>query len=92
MNNAIVKLKVDKVFKTNQIFNRILKMRRKTMTKKLIVVFQVCIDVEYSSKLFRETKKKVVKKIKKRLHFSQSLQINCFIKHNELNVEINNHS
>ena len=33
MNNAIVKLKADKTFKTNEILNRMLKMFRETMTK-----------------------------------------------------------
>ena len=39
INNAIAKLKADKAFETNQIFNRMLKMLRETMTKKLIFVF-----------------------------------------------------
>ena len=56
MNNAIAKLKANKAFKTNQIFNRMLKMLRETMTKKLIFIFQTCIDVEYHSKLFRKAK------------------------------------
>ena len=33
INKAIVTLKADKVFKTNQIFNRMLKRLRKTVTK-----------------------------------------------------------
>ena len=65
MNNAIAKLKADKVFETNQILNRMLKMLRKTMTKKLIFVFQICINVEYHSKSFRETKTIVFKKVEK---------------------------
>ena len=40
-------------------------MLRETTTKRLIFIYQVCIDVEYSSKLFREAKKIVLKKIKK---------------------------
>ena len=65
MNNEIAKLKANKTFETNQIFNRMLKMLRKTMTKKLIFIFQACLDVEYYSKLFREAKTIVLKKIKK---------------------------
>ena len=38
MNNTIAKLKADKAFETNQIFNQMLKMLRETMTKKLIFV------------------------------------------------------
>ena len=61
-----------------------LKMLRKTMTEKLISIYQACIDVEYHSKSFREAKTIMLKKIKKkRLHFFQSLQINCFFKHNK---------
>ena len=41
------------------------KMLRKTMTKRLIFIFQACIDVEYHSKSFREAKTIVLKKIKK---------------------------
>ena len=65
MNNAIAKLKADKTFETNQILNRMLKTFRKTMTKKLIFIFQACINVEYHSKSFREAKTIVLKKIKK---------------------------
>ena len=65
MNNAIAKLKADKTFETSQIFNRMLKTLRKTMTKKLIFIFQACINVEYYSKLFREAKTIMLKKIKK---------------------------
>ena len=65
MNNAIAKLKADKASETNQIFNRMLKMLRETMTKKLIFIFQACIDVEYHSKSFREAKTIMFKKIKK---------------------------
>ena len=84
MNNAIAKLKANKASKTDQIFNRMLKMLRETMTKRLIFIYQACIDVEYHSNLFRETKTIMLKKIKKkRLHFFQSLQINCSIKQNE---------
>ena len=42
-----------------------LKMFRKTMTKKLISIFQVYINVEYHSKLFRKTKIIVFKKVEK---------------------------
>ena len=42
-----------------------LKTLRETMTKRLIFIFQVCIDVEYHSKSFRETKIIVLKKMKK---------------------------
>ena len=62
MNNAIAKLKADKAFETDQILNRMLKMLRETMTKKLIFIFQACIDVEYHSKSFREAKTIVFKK------------------------------
>ena len=62
VNNAIVKLKADKVFEIDQILNRMLKMLRETMTKRLIFVFQSCIDFEYYSKLFREVKTIVLKK------------------------------
>ena len=65
MNNAIAKLKVDKAFKTDQILNRMLKMLRKTMTERLISIYQACIDVEYHSKLFREAKTIVLKKVEK---------------------------
>ena len=57
MNNAIAKLKADKAFETNQILNRMLKIVRKTMTKKLSFIFQACINVKYHSKLFREKKR-----------------------------------
>ena len=61
-----------------------LKMLRKTMTKKLIFIFQACINVEYHSKLFHEVKTIMLKKIKKkRLRLSQNLQIDCFVEHNE---------
>ena len=46
-----------------------LKMLRKTMSKKLISVFQACINVEYHLKLFREAKTIVLKKIKKTITF-----------------------
>ena len=46
-------------------FNRMLKTLRETMTKKLILIFQVCINVEYHSKLFREAKIIMFKKMKK---------------------------
>ena len=46
IKKTIVKLKVNKTFKTNQILNRTLKILRKTLTKKLIFIFQICIDVE----------------------------------------------
>ena len=65
INKAIAKLKTDKAFKTNQILNRMLKTLRETMTKKLILIFQICINVEYHSKSFREAKTIVLKKIKK---------------------------
>ena len=39
MNNAIAKLKADKAFETDQIFNRMLKMLRETMTKRLIFIY-----------------------------------------------------
>ena len=65
INKAIIKLKADKTSKTNQIFNRMLKMLRKTMTKKLTFIFQACIDVEYYSKSFRKTKITVIKKVEK---------------------------
>ena len=39
INTAIAKLKADKASKTNQIFNRMLKMLRETMTKKLIFIY-----------------------------------------------------
>ena len=42
-----------------------LKSLRKTMTKKLTLIFLVCIDVEYYSISFRETKIKLLQKIKK---------------------------
>ena len=42
-----------------------LKILRETMTKIMISVFQACIDVEYYSKLFREAKTIVLKKLKK---------------------------
>ena len=42
-----------------------LKTLRETMTKKLTFKFQVCINVEYHSKLFRKTKIIMLKKIKK---------------------------
>ena len=84
MNNAIAKLKADKTLETDQIFNRMLKIFRETMTKRLISIFQACINVENHSKSFREAKTIVLKKInKRRLHFFQSLQISCSIKHNE---------
>ena len=66
INKAIIRLKVDKTFETNQILNKRLKMLRKTMTKKLIFTFQAFIDVEYHSKLFREVKIIVFKKINKK--------------------------
>ena len=47
INKAIAKLKANKAFETNQIFNRMLKLLRKTMTKKLVLIFQACINVEY---------------------------------------------
>ena len=65
INNAIAKLKADKAFETDQILNQMLKMLRKTMTKKLIFIFQACIDVEYHSKIFRKSITIVFKKIKK---------------------------
>ena len=84
VNKAIAKLKTDKTSETNQILNRMLKMLRETITKRLTSIFQVCINVEYHSKSFREAKIIVFKKMKKkRLHFFESLQINCSIKHNE---------
>ena len=43
-----------------------LKTLRKTMTKKLIFIFRICINVEYHSKSFRETKIIVLKKMKKK--------------------------
>ena len=42
-----------------------LKMFRETITKKLTFIFQVCINVEYYSKLFREAKIIMLKKMKK---------------------------
>ena len=42
-----------------------LKTFRETMTKKLTSIFQICINVEYHSKLFREAKIIVLKKMKK---------------------------
>ena len=65
VNKAIAKLKTDKASETNQILNRMLKMLRETMTKRLTLIFQVCIDVEYHSKSFREAKTIVLKKMKK---------------------------
>ena len=53
MNKTIIKLKANKAFETNQIFNRMFKVLRKTMMKRLISIFQFCIDVEYHSKAFR---------------------------------------
>ena len=61
----ILKLKANKTFETNEIFNRMLKMLRKTMTKVLIFAFQAYIDVEYHSKLFREAKIIELKKVEK---------------------------
>ena len=65
VNNAIAKLKADKAFETDQILNRMLKMLRETMTKRLIFIYQACIDVEYHSKSFREAKTIVFKKVEK---------------------------
>ena len=65
MNKAIAKLKTDKTFKTNWIFNWMLKTLCEIMTKKLIFIFQIYINVEYHSILFRETKIIMLKKIKK---------------------------
>ena len=65
VNKAIAKLKTDKTSETNQIFNRMLKTLRETMTKKLTLIFQICINVEYHSKSFREAKIIMFKKIKK---------------------------
>ena len=65
VNKAIAKLKINKTFETNQILNRMLKTLRETMTKKLILIFQICINVEYHSKSFREAKIIMFKKIKK---------------------------
>ena len=62
INKAIAKLKANKAFKTDQIFNRMLKTLRETMTKKLTSIFQVCINAEYHSKSFREAKIIVLKK------------------------------
>ena len=42
-----------------------LKMLRETMTKKLIFIYQACIDVQYHSKLFREAKTIMLKKVEK---------------------------
>ena len=56
MNKTIVKLKANKASETNQILNRMLKILRKTMPRKLIFLFQACINVEYYSKLFRKAK------------------------------------
>ena len=47
-----------------------LKTLRKIITKRLTFIFQVCINVEYYSKLFREAKIIVLKKIKKAITFS----------------------
>ena len=66
INKAIVKLKADKAFETNQILNRMLKMLRRTMTIKLIFILQACINVEYHSKSFRKVKIIVFKKVKKK--------------------------
>ena len=65
INKVIVKLKVDKTSKTNQILNRMLKILRKTMTKKLIFIFQACINVEYHFKSFRKAKIIIFKKVEK---------------------------
>ena len=65
VNKAIAKLKADIASRTNQIFNRMLKMLWKTMIERLILIFQACIDVEYHSKSFRKAKIIVLKKIKK---------------------------
>ena len=76
MNKTIVKLKADKTFETNQIFNRILKMLRQTMTKNILFIFQICINVESHSKSFRKAKIIVFKKkffLKKRSHIFQCL-------------------
>ena len=77
MNNAIAKLKTNKAFEINQIFNQMLKMLRKTMIKRLISVFQTCINVEYYSKSFRETKTIMLKKTKKSitLHLKSTNQL-----------------
>ena len=74
INKAIVKLKVDKAFKTNQIFNRVIKMLRKTLTKRPIFISQACIDVEYHSKSFRKAKILVLKKIRKSDYTEWSLK------------------
>ena len=50
---------------TNQIPNRMLKMLRETMTKRLTLIFQAYIDVEYHSKSFREAKIILLKKMRK---------------------------
>ena len=42
-----------------------LKMLREIMTKRLIFIFQACIDIEYHSKSFRETKTIMLKKVEK---------------------------
>ena len=65
VNKTIAKLKTNKASKTNQIFNRMLKTLRETMTKKLTFIFQICINVDYHSKSFREAKIIVLKKMKK---------------------------
>ena len=65
MNKTIAELKADKASKTNQIFNRMLKILRETIIERLILIFQACIDVEDYSKSFWETKIIVFKKIKK---------------------------
>ena len=65
INKAIAKLKTDKASETNQILNRMLKTLLETMTKKLILIFQICIDVEYFSISFREEKIIVLKKMRK---------------------------
>ena len=70
VNKVIEKLKADKASKTNQILNRMLKTLRETITKKLTLIFQVCINVEYHSILFRETKIIMFKKRKKTITFS----------------------
>ena len=73
VNKAIAKLKADKASETNQIFNRMLKMLRETMTKRLTSIFQACIDVEYHSKSFREAKIIVLKKMRKSDYISSKV-------------------
>lgn len=62
---ALLRSKSDKIFNLNDIINRILKTCFHKLTFLLTSLFQICITLDYHSRVFRETHSITLKKSRK---------------------------